>query len=84
MAIQRVHQNSFSRGEVDDTVVTRTDVGAYQQALRKARNVFCLNQGAVERRQGSLYRADLGEQSRLEPFIFQLIKSIYLHFKIQS
>ncbi|BAQ88055.1 protein of unknown function [uncultured Mediterranean phage uvMED] len=70
MAIQRVHQNSFSRGEVDDTVVTRTDVGAYQQALRKARNVFCLNQGAVERRQGSLYRADLGEQSRLEPFIF--------------
>ena len=63
MAIQRVHQNSFTRGEVDETVVSRTDVQAFQQALRRGRNIFCLNQGAMERRQGTLYRADLNEET---------------------
>ena len=56
MAIQRVHQNSFTRGEVDETLIARTDLGAFQQALKKARNVFCLNQGPIERRQGTLFR----------------------------
>ena len=42
MAIQRTHQNSFSRGEIDETLIARTDLGAFQQALKKARNVFCL------------------------------------------
>ena len=41
MAIQRTHQNSFTRGEVDETFITRTDIDAYQQSLKKARNVFC-------------------------------------------
>ena len=40
MAIQRVHQNSFTRGEVDETVISRTDIAAFQQSLKKARNVF--------------------------------------------
>ena len=48
MAIQRTHQNSFTRGEVDETFITRTDIDAYQQSLKKARNVFCLNQGPIE------------------------------------
>ena len=60
MAIQRVHQNSFTRGEVDETVISRTDIAAFQQSLKKARNVFVLNQGPVERRQGTLFRYDLG------------------------
>ena len=59
MAIQRTHQNSFTRGEVDETFITRTDIDAFQQSLKKARNVFCLNQGPVERRQGTLFRYDL-------------------------
>tara|TARA_B100000925_G_scaffold271467_1_gene234686 strand:- start:5289 stop:7745 length:2457 start_codon:yes stop_codon:yes gene_type:complete len=70
MGTQRVHQNSFTRGEVDETLIARTDLGAFQQALKKARNVFCLNQGPIERRQGTLFRYDLGEQTRIEPFIF--------------
>ena len=70
MAIQRVHQNSFTRGEVDETVISRTDIAAFQQSLKKARNVFVLNQGPVERRQGTLFRYDLGETTRIEPFIF--------------
>ena len=70
MAIQRTHQNSFSRGEIDETVIGRTDLDAFEQALKKARNVFTLNQGPVERRQGTLFRYDLGESTRIEPFIF--------------
>tara|TARA_B100000683_G_scaffold161259_1_gene155477 strand:+ start:636 stop:3086 length:2451 start_codon:yes stop_codon:yes gene_type:complete len=70
MAIQRTHQNSFTRGEVDETFITRNDIDAYQQSLKKARNVFCLNQGPIERRQGTVFRYDLGEETRLEHFIF--------------
>ena len=33
MAIQRTHQNSFSRGEIDETVIGRTDLDAFEQAL---------------------------------------------------
>tara|TARA_Y100000768_G_scaffold44019_1_gene28786 strand:- start:3387 stop:5831 length:2445 start_codon:yes stop_codon:yes gene_type:complete len=81
MAIQRVHQNSFTRGEVDETVVSRTDVQAFQQALRRGRNIFCLNQGAMERRQGTLYRADLNEETRLEAFIFNENQEYILAFQ---
>ena len=38
--------------------------------LEKARNVILNNQGSVERRPGTVFRADLGEQTRLERFIF--------------
>ncbi len=70
MAIQRTHQFSFTRGEVDETLISRTDLTSFQTALKKGRNIFCLNQGPVERRQGTLFRADLGAESRIEPFIF--------------
>jgi hypothetical protein len=81
MATQRVHQNSFTRGEVDETLIARTDLGAFQQALKKARNVFVLNQGPVERRQGTLFRYDLGEQTRIEPFIFNENQEYILGFQ---
>lgn len=70
MPITRVHQNGFQRGELDETVIARTDLGSFVQGLKKARNVFPLNQGPIERRAGTLFRADLGAQSRLESFIF--------------
>lgn len=70
MAIQRVHQSSFLRGELDPNMVSRTDLQAYGDGLKKARNVIPINQGGVERRCGSAYRANLGGQSRLESFIF--------------
>ena len=70
MPIQRVHQNSFTRGEVDETFIGRTDLAPFKQALKKARNCFSINQGPIERRAGTMYRADLGAESRLEPFIF--------------
>lgn len=70
MAITRVHQSSFLRGELDPNLISRTDLQAYGAGLKKARNVIPINQGGVERRCGSAYRANLGGQSRLESFIF--------------
>lgn len=70
MALQRIHQSSFLRGELDPNMVSRTDLQAYGSGLKKARNIIPINQGGVERRCGSAYRANLGQQSRLESFIF--------------
>ena len=70
MARQRVHQASFLRGELDPKILSRVDLAAYGQGLKKARNVIPVNQGGIERRSGSVYRADLGTVSRIEPFIF--------------
>ncbi len=45
-------------------------MNAYGSALSKARNVLINNQGSVERRPGTVFRADLGATTRLESFIF--------------
>ena len=71
MGIQRIHQASFVRGELDPKIVSRVDVQAYEQGLKKARNVLTLNQGGIERRPGTIHRADAGSATgRLESFIF--------------
>ncbi|MEK9693258.1 MAG: hypothetical protein VW235_10040 [Rhodospirillaceae bacterium] len=70
MAIQRVHQSTFHRGEIDEKLISRVDLQAYGQALKKCRNAVPLNQGGLERRPGTLWLADLGEITRLESFIF--------------
>ncbi len=71
MGIQRIHQASFVRGELDPKIVSRVDVVAYEQGLKKARNVLTLNQGGIERRPGTVHRADAGSATgRLESFIF--------------
>jgi hypothetical protein len=70
MPVQRIHQASFVRGELDPKIVSRVDVVAYEQGLKKARNVLTLNQGGIERRPGTVYRATAPGDGRLEPFIF--------------
>ena len=70
MAKTRIHQANFSGGEVDPNLISRNDLNAYAKSLDKARNVICRNQGAIERRGGTFWRADLGAETRLEPFIF--------------
>ena len=70
MPIQRLHQSNFNRGEIDPNLVSRNDLNAYGSALSKARNVLINNQGSVERRPGTVFRADLGATTRLESFIF--------------
>ncbi len=70
MPITRVHQSNFNRGEVDPNLISRNDLKSYGSSLKKARNVLVSNQGHVERRPGTVFRADLGANTRLESFIF--------------
>lgn len=84
MARQRVHQASFLRGELDPKILSRVDLAAYGQGLKKARNVIPVNQGGIERRSGSVYRADLGAVSRIEPFIFNDSQEYIFAFQNQA
>ena len=70
MGIARVHQSNFNRGEIDPKLIGRVSLASFGNSLKKARNVIVTNQGAVERRPGTYFRADLGAESRLESFIF--------------
>tara|TARA_R110002074_G_scaffold160414_1_gene317888 strand:+ start:4121 stop:6568 length:2448 start_codon:yes stop_codon:yes gene_type:complete len=72
MARVRVHQNSFTKGELDPNMISRLDLAAYSTGLKKARNIVAINQGGAERRGGTAFRANLGGESRLEAFVFNL------------
>ena len=84
MARQRVHQASFLRGELDPKILSRVDLAAYGQGLKKARNVVPVNQGGIERRSGSVYRANLGAVTRIETFIFNETQEYIFAFQNQS
>ena len=82
MPTQRIHQASFVRGELDPKITSRVDVNAYDQGLKSARNVVTLNQGGIERRPGTVHRADAGSATgRLEPFIFSNNEEYVLLFQ---
>ena len=70
MGIHRIHQSNFNKGELDPNLISRTDMVSYGSGLRKSRNTVHTNQGPVERRGGTYYRADLGASTRLESFVF--------------
>lgn len=70
MGIARISQTNFNRGEIDPNLIGRVSLETYGSALKKARNVIVNNQGPIERRPGTYFRADLGADSRLESFIF--------------
>ena len=72
MARVRIHQSNFLRGELGPNILSRIDLDAYRGGLKKARNVIPINQGGIERRGGTAFRANLGASSRLEPFVFNL------------
>ena len=65
MGIHRIHQSNFNKGELDPKLISRTDLISYGSGLAKSRNTVNTNQGPVERRGGTLFRADLGAESRL-------------------
>tara|TARA_R100001463_G_scaffold106357_1_gene160991 strand:+ start:737 stop:3208 length:2472 start_codon:yes stop_codon:yes gene_type:complete len=70
MGIARVHQSNFTAGELDPNMISRNDVKTWGKGLQTARNCILRNQGGIERRGGSLFRADIGAEARIEPFIF--------------
>jgi len=70
MGIARVHQSNFTAGELDPNMISRNDVKTWGKGLQTARNCILRNQGGIERRGGSFFRADIGAEARIEPFIF--------------
>lgn len=81
MGQTRRHLSSFHSGELDPKLIARNDQASYGDGLQKARNVVCRNQGSVERRPGTYFRADLGATSRLESFIFSGTQEYVLAFQ---
>lgn len=68
-------QTDFTAGELDPLIHGRLDTEQYTRGLALARNVFILPQGAVRRRPGLAFSADLGTTAsltdvRLIPFVF--------------
>lgn len=84
MGITRRHLSSFHSGELDPKLIARNDQSAYGDGLQKARNIICRNQGSVERRPGTYFRADLGAASRLEAFIFSNNQEYVFAFQHQA
>ena len=84
MPLARYHQADFATGEIDPKFISRTDVEKYRSSLQKARNIILRTQGGFERRSGTLFRADLGAASRLEPFIFSENQEYIFAFQHQA
>ena len=62
--------STFSAGELDPNLASRSDVTAYFQGCTQLKNFSLLQQGGVMRRPGSLYIDALASTGRLLPFIF--------------
>jgi hypothetical protein len=77
-------QNSFTSGELDPKLLSRTDLKAYETGLTTALNVVVLPQGGVKRRPGLKYITELGgspeDGIRLVPFEFNTSDAYLLAF----
>jgi len=63
-------QTTFQSGQIDARAIARRDIGLFKQALKTGSNWRMLSSGAIERRPGTEYLADLGTSVRLLPFEF--------------
>lgn len=68
MAVRTITQTDFSTGELDPRMWGRVDSERYGTALARARNMLIEKSGAIRRRVGWRYHADLGGQVRLVPW----------------
>ncbi len=77
-------QNSFTSGELDPKLLSRTDIKQYESGLTSALNVVVLPQGGVKRRPGLKYITELGGSPengiRLVPFEFSTSDAYLLAF----
>ena len=77
-------QNSFTSGELDPKLLSRTDIKQYESGLTTALNVVVLPQGGVKRRPGLKYITELGGSPengiRLGPFEFSTSDAYLLAF----
>lgn len=65
-----IEQNAFTTGEVSRAVGNRTDLDKYAYALAKAKNCFISPYGAVSKRTGTKFVAEISDKAILERFIF--------------
>lgn len=66
----KLAQTNFSSGELDPLMDMRQETGAYQNGVRKLRNIALLNQGGGTRRPGTDHLNVLTGRTRLIPFEF--------------
>lgn len=79
----RTAQPNFSRGELAPDLYGRFDVDAYGAGVKQARNVFILKYGGLSKRPGTLFVAEVIDDSadnRLIPFQFSLTQAYALEF----
>lgn len=74
-------QSNLTGGELAPTLHARTDIDKYNTALAEAENVVIVPQGGLRRRPGLAKHITIGEDARLEPFIFNKSQQYLLVFK---
>ena len=69
MALRTI-QTNFSTGEIDPAMLMRPESGAYQNGLKRARNIALMNTGGGEARDGFLTMAQVTAPGRVITFEF--------------
>lgn len=80
MTLLSTVQNSFASGEIDPRLVAQSDIKAYSQGVKRARNVARLATGGFERRYGTYDLAWMVGKSRLAGFEFSEAQRYLLGF----
>lgn len=82
MSRVKLARNTFNSGELDPLLSARFDVRAHQQGASELKNVVCLPQGGVQRRDGlqHLGAVSLEDDARLIPFAFNTEQTYLLVF----
>ena len=76
-------QTAFARGELSPRLHARTDIDHYRLGLKECTNFYVLRQGALRKRQGTEFIAevrDSAKKTRLVPFIFSTQQAYMLEF----
>lgn len=76
-------QKSFNGGAISPRLHGRTDLGVYQTGLKTAENVVLATEGAMRKRNGSQYIAEVEDSAnvtRLIPFQYSQTQSVVLEF----
>lgn len=77
----RISQANFSKGELAPQLYSRSDVDAWQSALRQARNVVVMKYGGITKRPGTRLVGevlDTSQPTRLIPFQFSMTQTYAL------
>ena len=77
-------QSNFTKGELDPTLLGRTDLDTFYQGVQTATNVLSIPQGGLKKRPGTLYQATALGDGRLENFSFNTAQNYLLAFTVNN